>query len=95
MFSGHETPVYVGLSRVILCKWTGLENIINIDWHLAGLEGLGIGIKFLDDDFTIALNPGRVTSISWNGKKFVCKATTTSGRIVRKKLTLWVKGHYF
>ena len=94
VFSGHETPVYVGLSRIILCKWTGLENITKIDWYLFGLEGMGIGMKFLDD-FTTALNPGRVTSISWNGKMFVCKATTTSGGIVVKKLTLWVKGNYF
>ena len=85
--------MYVGLSRIILCTWTGLENITKIDWYLAGLEGLGIGIKFFND-LTTALNPGRITSISWNGKMFVCRANTTSGRIVRKKLSLLVKGHY-
>ena len=94
MFSGHETPVYVGDSRIILCQWTGLENITKIDWYLAGLEGLGLGIRFFND-YTTALNPGRVTDISWNGKMFVCKATTTNGRTVRKTLSLWVKGHYF
>ena len=93
MFSGHETPVYVGLSRIILCRWTGLENITKLDWYLVGLEGLGLGIKF--DYYTTALNPGRVTDTTWNGRMFVCKATTTSGRIVVKILTLWVKGNYF
>ena len=93
MFSGHETPVYVGLSRIILCTWTGLENITKLDWYLAGLEGLGLGLKF--GEYTIALNPGRITDISWNGRMFVCKATTASGRIVRKKFAFWVKGHYF
>ena len=94
MFSGHETPVYVGLSRIILCQWTGLENITKLDWYLFGLEGLGLGMEF-GDLYTTALNPGRVIDISWNGKMFVCKATTASGRIAEKKLYLWVKGHYF
>ena len=93
MFSGHETPVYVGLSRMILCQWTGLESITKLDWYLEGLEGLGLGMKF--GDYTTVLNPGRVTDMTWNGKKFVCKCTTTTGRIVVKKLTLWVQGNYF
>ena len=91
--SGHETPLYVGLSRIITCTWTGSENITELDWYLVGLEGLGLGMKL--DDHTTALNPGRVTDISWNGKRFMCRATTTSGTMVVKTFALWVKGHSF
>ena len=90
--SGHETPVYVGLSRIITCEWTGTENITKLEWYLVGLERLGLGIKLFDR--MIGLNPGRVTDISWNGKMFVCKATLASGSIVQKRFALWVKGHY-
>ena len=94
MFSGHETPVYVGIPRIILCKWTGSENIGKLDWYQVGSEGLGLGIPFFNVYATI-LNHVRVTDISWNGKQYKCKATTVSGRTVEKTLTLWVKGHYF
>ena len=56
-----------------------------------GLEGLGLGIN-LDDNTTI-LNPGRISDISWNGRNFVCRATTTNGRIVQKNIALCVRGH--
>ena len=82
--------MYVGLKRIITCTWTGSQNITKLDWYLVGLEGLGLGIKL--DYRTTALCPGRVTDISWNGKMFVCKATTAGGRIVQKSFALWVKG---
>ena len=92
-FSGHETPVYVGLRRIITCEWTGSESITKLEWYLVGLEGLGLGMKL--SETMIALNPGRVTDITWNGKMFVCKVTLASGSIVQRKFSLWVKGHYF
>ena len=95
MFSGHETPVYVGLSRIILCTWTGRESITKLDWYQEGFEerDQGLGMKFGDSNIT-ALNTGRVADISWNGREYVCKANTTSGRIVEKTYVLWVKGNY-
>ena len=56
-----------------------------------GLEGLGLGMRLRDVSL---LNPGRVTDLSWNGKKFICKVTFIGGRIVTKTISLWVKGHY-
>ena len=82
--------MYVGLSRIITCEWTGSGNITELDWYLVGLEGVGLGIKL--NEHTIVLNTGRITDISWNGKVFVCKANTAGGRIVRKSFALWVKG---
>ena len=85
--------MYVGLSRIINCTWNGLETITKMDWYLQGLE-FGIGIQYSDITTTTMLNPGRVEDATWNGKTFVCRATTSNGRIVEKLLSLWVKGHY-
>ena len=93
VLSGHDTPVYVGLSRIITCEWTGSENITKLEWYLVGLEGLGLGMKL--SETMIALNPGRVRDMTWNGKMFVCKATLTNGTNVQREFSLWVKGHYF
>ena len=87
--SGNETPLYVGLTKFITCTWTGLDNITELEWYLVGLEGLELGIKI--DNNTIKLNPGRPPDISWNGRHYVCQATTTNGKIVKKYFNLWVK----
>ena len=84
--------MYVGLSRIINYTWNGLETITKLEWYLAGLEGLGFGVQY--SNITTLLNPGRVTDIDWNGRKFVCRAITSNGSIVDKWLSLWVKGHY-
>ena len=84
--------MYVGLERMINCTWNGLETITKLDWYLRGLEEFGIGMQY--GNITTMLNLGPVSSISWNGKKFVCRATTSNGSIVDKWLSLWVKGHY-
>ena len=85
--------MYVGFSRVVTCEWTGSENITKLEWYLVGLEGLPLGMKLGDD--TTALITGRVSDISWNRRKFVCKATLASGGVPEKTFRLWVKGHYF
>ena len=85
--------MYVSLSRIITCNWIGTENITKLDWYIVNLPGLGLGMKLTEN--TTALNPGRVTDISWNGTQYMCNATTTGGRIVEKTFSLWVKGHYF
>ena len=85
--------MYVGFSRVVTCEWIGSGNITELKWYLVGLEGLSLGMKLGDD--TTALITGRVSDISWNGRKFECKATLDSGKIVKKPFSLWVKGHYF
>ena len=85
--------MYVGFSRVVICEWTGSENITKLEWYLEGLEGLPLGMKIGDD--TTALITGRVSDISWHGRQFACKATLASGAIVEKTFHLLVKGHYF
>ena len=92
MIAGHESVTYVGYKRHILCKWEGAENITKLEWYLVGLEGLGLGMRLSHNVYL--LNPGRVTDLSWNGKKFICKVTLIGGRIVTKTISLWVKGHY-
>ena len=83
--------MYVGLSRMIKCTWTGLENITKLDWYSVSPEGLGRGIKL--SEHTTALNLGPIKDISWNGRRFMCKATTVCGGTVEKNIDLWVKGH--
>ena len=56
------------------------------------LEGLGLGRKL--DEYTTLLIPGQITDMSWDEKRFMCKATTTDGITVNKTIALWVKGHY-
>ena len=84
--------MYVGLSRIINCTWNGLETITKMDWYLADLKGLWVGIQY--GNITTLLDPGRVIDTTWNGNTFLCRATTSNGRIVEKLLSLWVKGHY-
>ena len=84
--------MYVGYPRIVNCTWNGLETITKLDWYLTGLEGLGLGSQ--DGNITTLLSPGRLTDIGWNGRSFVCVATTSNGSIVKKLLSLWVKGHY-
>ena len=84
--------MYVGFSRSITCTWTGIENITKLDWYIVGLEGLGLGMKLYDR--TTSLNSGRIADVSWNGRKFMCKATLVGGKTVQKNIALWVKGHY-
>ena len=87
--SGHETPVYIGMSKTVTCTWTGIDNIAKVQWYLVGLEEVEIGEKI--DNITTKLTTGRMLDVNWNGKLFVCKATTTNGEIVKKYFTLWVK----
>ena len=84
--SGHEIPVYVGMSRNITCTWTG--NITELDWYLVGLE---VRLATKIDNNTTKLITGRVTNIGWNGRRYVCKATTTSGKTVKKYFALWAR----
>ena len=37
-----------------------------------GLKGIGLGMNL--DDNTTTLNTGRISDISWNGRRFVCRA---------------------
>ena len=57
-----------------------------------GLEGLPLAIMVSHD--VAVLITGRVSDMSWNGRKFQCVATTISGGTVTKTISLWVKGHY-
>ena len=93
ILTGHETPVYIGISRITRCTWNGgPETIKKLDWYLFDLEGLGLGFEL--DKHTTLLNYGRVTNVGWNGKTFVCIGTTTNNRTLRITFALWVKGHY-
>ena len=93
LISNYATPVYVGLSTIVTCTWAGRDNITKLDWYLEGYECLGFGITLSKN--TTELNPGRVADISWNGKRFKCKATTAGGRIVEKSFALQIEGHSF
>ena len=60
---------------------------------MVGMQGIAFGTNYSEN--TIALSIGRIADVSWNGRIFMCKATTTNGRDVKKNFTLSVKGHYF
>ena len=91
IFEGNETPVYVGSSRIIICKWAGLENIIKLELYL---EGNGLGVRWMNDDTATAIDSGHISDISWNGKIFQCIATFNRNRTLTKNFALWVKGKY-
>ena len=84
--------MYIGLIRIINCTWNGLETITKLDWYAEQLQEIPFGMQY--SNITTMFNPGRVTNIAWNGRKFVCRAITSNGSIVDKWLSLWVKGHY-
>ena len=86
IIKGHDTPVYVGFSRLITCTWSGAEEITKLDWYLVGKYDLGLGFVLSTTKNTTLLNPGRVTDITWNGRRFSCNATTVNGRTVGKPL---------
>ena len=90
IIKGHDTPVYVGFSRLITCTWTGAKEITKLDWYLVGKYDLGLGFGLSARKNTTVLNPGRVTDITWNGR-FSCNATTVNGRTVGKTIALMVK----
>ena len=90
MIEGNDTPIYVGLSRIITCTWTGAEELTKMDWYLVGKYDLGLGMVGVTNQSTL-LNPGRVIDITWNEKRFSCIATTVKGRTVVKTIALMVK----
>ena len=89
IMKGHDTPVYVGFSRVIACTWTGAENVTKLAWFLVGRYDLGLGQRL--SDHSTGLNPGRITDITWNGRRFSCNAIIVNGRTVGKTFVLMVK----
>ena len=89
ILKGHDTIRYVGFSGDITCTWTGAENITELDWYLVGLEGLGLGTIL--SDHSTKLITGTITDTSWNGRSFICKATTVSGENYQKIFNLMVK----
>ena len=57
-----------------------------------GLEGLGLGTLLSHN--VSHLDTGRITELSFNERKFICKVTLISGIQLTKTISLWVKGHY-
>ena len=94
--SGHETPVYVGLSRIILCTWKGSTNLTMLNWFREGKTISGVSKNFpaVFATYATLLETGTVNDISWNGRSYQCVAETTNGLTVTKSYTLWVKGNY-
>ena len=87
--------MYVGLSAIITCEWIGSGNIAELEWYLVGGDGSGLGRKYEGVDDTTLLITGHIVDISWNGRKYMCQANLTSGEIVNRTFSLWVKGNYF
>ena len=85
--------MYIGTSRIFLCKWTGRVHITKLNWFREGETESGIGTKFVDN-FTTLMNPGTVTDLNWNGRSFMCVAETTNEMTATISFTLSVKGNY-
>ena len=90
--TGDDTPAIVNLSKLITCEWIGIENITKLEWHVEGLENEGVGYNVKGIEIAI-LDLVNMSSITFNGKKFVCQVTPSSGKIERKAIALWLEGN--
>ena len=84
--SGHENPVIVGLSSRIKC--TTYLNVTRMEWVLVGVDPVeerNDGGQELD----LSLKPD---STGLNGAMFICRVTTTRGKVFEEPVILKVKG---
>ena len=90
-FTGHESPLYVGLSRVISCEWIGSGNVINMSWFQEGSPNHDIGKSISEATTVLIIN---ITDLNWNKRRYQCSVQLTTGDIITENIFLWVKGNY-
>ena len=71
VITGHETPVLLGESRNIFCKWQG-NNATKMEWFLFGLDTIPIKSKADTNSLILSSNP---SSTALDGTMFTCRVT--------------------
>ena len=71
VITGHETPIPLGESRNILCKWHG-NNATKMEWYLFGLDTISIESKTHTNSLVLSSHPN---STALDGAMFTCRVT--------------------
>ena len=82
---GHETVIFVGLSRNITCS-THLE-VVRMEWVV-----IGNAVEEREDGVQSLVLPLKPTTTGLDGAEFTCKITTTGGKTFSETITMEVKG---
>ena len=88
---GHESPIIVGLSRIINCST--ILNASKIEWVLMGL-GSGDSVELSGDGGIFQELSLTSVAIELNGARFTCRVTTVNNRVLEETVTVEVKGKY-
>ena len=85
--SGHETVIFVGLSRNITCS-THLE-VVRMEWVVVAM---GNAVEEREDGVQSLVLPLKPTTTGLDGAEFTCKITTTGEKTFSETITVEVKG---